>query len=261
MERFELARELVKEAGAALRQSHLGAGAVFQKTGHRDLVTCCDRETERYLRENIQRAFPQDAIIGEEYPASPSTPEGATWYLDPIDGTTNFVNQHKNYAISVGCWKGRTPLFGLVLDVERDVLYQARPGAGAWRGEQRIHVSQRTRISELLLTTPGVFHTFLKPYPRQEAMLRLAEDVRGVRSLGSVALELCAVAAGEADLFVALRSAPWDHNAARIIVTEAGGQISALSGGQLPVDEKCAVLSANSDAMLQTILRDYLGDE
>ena len=77
-------------------------------------------------------------------------------------------------------------------------------------------------------------------------MLRLAQAVRGVRSLGSVALELCALAAGEADLFVAMRSCPWDHNATRIILTEAGGSISTLEGGPLPLGERTTVLAANS---------------
>lgn len=78
-----------------------------------------------------------------------------TWYLDPIDGTTNFINQRRNYAISMGCWQGESPLFGLVLDVERQELYAAESGQGAWREGQRLHVSTRREIGELLVATPG----------------------------------------------------------------------------------------------------------
>lgn len=131
-----------------------------------------------------------------------------TWYIDPIDGTTNFINQHQNYAISVGCWDGSVPLFGLVLDVERKTLYWGKHGGGAWQDQTPIHTSVRRELSELLLTTPGLQYTFLEPHPYQERMIRLSRKVRGVRCLGSVALELCEVAAGRADLFVTMRSSP-----------------------------------------------------
>ena len=259
MERFELARELVQQAGAVLRKSHLGEQEVQYKTGYQDLVTRWDRETEQFLRDGILQAFPQDAIVGEEYPASNPQGDGCTWYLDPIDGTTNFVSQHRNYAVSVGCWQGKSPLFGLVLDVEQNVLYWARAGKGAWRDKERLQTSRRREISQLLWTTPGVSNTFLKPHPQRDGMLRLAQEVRGVRSLGSVALELCALAAGEVDLFAAMRSCPWDHNAARIILAEAGGSLCALSGDPVPMDERTTVLAASSQELLQEVWNRYFG--
>ena len=105
------------------------------------------------------------------------------------------------------------------------------------------------------MTTPEVLHAFLKQHPQREALIRLAREVRGVRSLGSVALELCELAAGESDLFVTLRSSPWDHNAARIIVAEAGGAICTVSGDPLPITEKSTVLAANSKESLSSALK------
>ena len=236
MDRFDTARALVLAAGARLRLARPKAGAVWEKTGHQDLVTRCDRETEQFLRSGILSAFPGDAIVGEEYPATPPGGTGCVWYLDPIDGTTNFVSQHRNYAVSVGCYQDGVPAFGLVLDVERGALYSARHGGGALRDETPIHVSHCGVLRDALLTTPGVLHTFLREHPRRAGLVELAGAVRGVRSMGCVALELCAVAAGEAELFVALRSCPWDHNAARIILAEAGGCICALDGAPLPQD-------------------------
>jgi myo-inositol-1(or 4)-monophosphatase len=176
------------------------------------------------------------------------------WYLDPIDGTTNFVSQHRNYAVSVGCYQDGVPAFGLVLDVERGALYSARHGGGALRDETPIHVSHCGVLRDALLTTPGVLHTFLREHPRRAGLVELAGAVRGVRSMGCVALELCAVAAGEAELFVALRSCPWDHNAARIILAEAGGCICALDGAPLPQDAGSAVLAACSRPLLEQVL-------
>ena len=131
MDRFDVAAEMIREAGEVLRRCRLEQTEIRQKTDHRDLVTFWDRKIERQLRRTILTAFPRDSIVGEEYPTEESCGGKVTWYLDPIDGTTNFINQHRNYAVSVGCWEGTTPLFGLVLDVERQDLYWARRGGGA----------------------------------------------------------------------------------------------------------------------------------
>ena len=173
MERFELARTLVLQAGDMLRRIHFEFGDVHQKTGHQDLVTKWDAETERFLRRAILSAFPHDSIIGEEFPAAGQN-GNVTWYLDPIDGTTNFINAHRSYAVSVGCWQDTTPLFGLVLDAERQTLYSARAGHGAWRDETAIHVSGRSNISDLLLSVPDIVYTFLKPHTHQDCIIQLA---------------------------------------------------------------------------------------
>ena len=254
MERFDVAAEIIREAGKILRRCHLEQAEISQKTGHQDLVTFWDRKIEQQLRHSILTAFPQDSIVGEEYPPQENCDRKVTWYLDPIDGTTNFINQHQNYAISMGCWEGADPLFGLVLDVERETLYWAKRGGGAWQDQTQIHTSGRRELSELLLTTPGLQYTFLEPHPYQERMIRLSRKVRGVRCLGSVALELCEVAAGRADLFVTMRSSPWDHNAARIILEEAGGAVFTVDGDELPLDQKSTVLAFNAMELKDCIL-------
>ena len=254
MERFDVAAEIIQEAGKILRRCHLEQTEISQKTGHQDLVTFWDRKIEQQLRHSILTAFPQDSIVGEEYPPQENCDRKVTWYLDPIDGTTNFINQHQNYAISMGCWEGSTPLFGLVLDVERETLYWAKHGGGAWQNQTQIHTSGRRELAELLLTTPGLQYTFLEPHPYQKQMIQLSRKVRGVRCLGSVALELCEVAAGRADLFVTMRSSPWDHNAARIILEEAGGAIFTVDGDELPLGQKSTVLALNDMELKDCIL-------
>lgn len=254
MERFDVAAEIIQEAGKILRRCHLEQREIIQKTDHQDLVTFWDRKIEQQLRHSILTAFPQDSIVGEEYPPQGNCDRKVTWYLDPIDGTTNFINQRQNYAISMGCWEGTNPLFGLVLDVERETLYWAKHGDGAWQDQTQIHTSDRRELAELLLTTPGLQYTFLEPHPYQERMIRLSRKVRGVRCLGSVALELCEVAAGRADLFVTMRSSPWDHNAARIILEEAGGAVFTVDGDELPLDQKSTVLAFNAMELKDCIL-------
>ena len=255
MERFELAMKGIMSAGAALRRSPMGEDQVSRKTDHQDLVTCRDREIEQMLRREILGSFPMDRVVGEEYPEDPGSCGGVAWYIDPIDGTTNFVNQRRNYAVSIGCWKDERPLFGLVLDVEREELYWAKAGGGAWKNGSAIHVSGRSQVSDLLLTTPCIQHTFLEEHPRRGDMLRLARAVRAVRSLGSVALELCQLSSGGADMFVTVRSAPWDHNAARVILQEAGGCICTMEGEELPLNSKTTVAAFNSPEMRRLFMQ------
>ena len=95
MDRFNVAVKVVQNAGNLLRQCRLEEAEVSQKTGHQDLVTRWDRRIEQLLRNEILTAFPQDAIVGEEYPPETHRAESVTWYIDPIDGTTNFINHHR----------------------------------------------------------------------------------------------------------------------------------------------------------------------
>ena len=254
MDRFNVAVKVVQNAGNLLRQCHLEETEICQKTSHQDLVTRWDRRIEQLLRNEITDSLSPGRYRGGRVSAGDASHRVGDLVYDPIDGTTNFINQHQNYAISVGCWNGSKPLFGLVLDVERNSLYWARHGGGAWQDQTPIHTSDRRELSELLLTTPGLQYTFLEPHPYQERMIRLSRKVRGVRCLGSVALELCEVAAGRADLFVTMRSSPWDHNAARIILEEAGGAIFTVAGDELPLEQKSTVLGLNSASLKEDIL-------
>lgn len=258
MERFDLAQKLVTEAGARLRRECFRENQVQRKTDHQDLVTCWDRETEQFLRSRLLEAFPEDTVTGEEFGREGDGTSGVVWYIDPIDGTTNFISERRDYAVCAGCYMGGTPCFGLVLDVARDRLYSGRTGMGAFCNGESIHTAIRQEAEEMLLLTPDILHTFLKPHPRQRALIRLTEELRGVRSRGSVALELCAVAEGEADLFVTTRSCPWDHNGARIILTEAGGAICTLDGERLPADENSTILAGSSAASV-ALIKDKLG--
>ena len=257
MDRFTKAVKWVLEAEELLHVIQTENWEIAEKSGPQDIVTRCDRELERLLRQRIQSCFPDDRIVGEEYPE-----EGhgdVSWYIDPIDGTTNFVNQRSNYAISVGCAVNGQPLFGIVRDVERQRTYTAQKGGGAWLDGKRLHTSAAVQIRDMLLTTPCVTDLFLTGHEKREGFSRLAMDVRAVRSMGSVALELCEVAAGRAELCAAMKSAPWDHNAARLILSEAGGEIRRLDGEKLPLEEQSAFLAGNSLETVKKVLADYLG--
>ena len=255
-QRFDKVLNLIKSQGEILREARLGKKETQSKSDPRDLVTKWDRATEQALRQGILSSFPEDTIVGEEFPKS-GNGSGTVWYIDPIDGTTNFVSMGRDFAISVGCYVDGKPEFGIVLDVAADTVYWAADGMGAYRNDERVYTAKREKVEEQLLLMPGIPHTLFGTHPNREKLARLCTDVRGVRSRGSVALELCAVACGEGDLFATARSCPWDHNAARIILEEAGGALCTLEGENLPFDEKTTVFAASSPQILERTIQTY----
>ena len=259
MNRFEYGEKWVRNAGELLCSLlETTPICLTEKSGHSDIVTAYDKQLEQYLRGEILNAFPKDQIIGEEFPATGSGTDGCTWYIDPIDGTTNFVNQHSGFAICVGCTVPGGANFGYVLDVERQRLYSAQAGRGAWMNGQQIHTGRTAAVKDCLLTYPSVTDVFLSDTPYRAALTRLSLDVRAVRSLGSVALELCEVASGKMDLCIAIKSSPWDHNAARVILTEAGGAIQGLDGRPLSYTAPGSFLAGSSAELLAWVAEKYM---
>jgi len=258
--RFDSATQWIRAAAQALPNPPDPTISSYQiKSSHRDIVSRFDQSIEAFLSARILAQYPEDGIVGEELAHAQAG--SWVWYVDPIDGTANFLNQKKNYAISIGCYHDGVPEFGLVLDVAADRLFSAQRGKGAFRNGSRLVCANMRRISESFLSTPMIQPVFLEPHPRHPGMLRLARDVRAVRSLGSVALELCALADGQADLFVAAQSSPWDHNAARLILSEAGGALRTWSGGAVPPGRSCAIAGASSPALLKQVMDGYFMPE
>lgn len=255
-QRYTLAKAWIGQMGAYLRQAVRHPFDFSAKTSHQDIVTAYDKEVERFFRSQIHTHFPEDDIVGEEYSGKIGETRGIRWYIDPIDGTTNFVNLRRNFAISVGCYRDGEPQFGLVLDVIQEDLYAAFRGEGAYKNETRLTNDRAPGdLGLMILSTPNVMDTFWREYPWQTSLRELADAVRAVRSVGSVALELCLVAEGAVDIFVAMRSAPWDHNGARLILQEAGCRLSQLGETSLCLDREVAVYacrSAETEALLRS---------
>ena len=257
-QRFSFACEWILEMGKLLREAVISPFDFSTKTGHQDIVTEYDKKVEQYFRSNIHKNFPDDIIVGEEYANTIENKEGIVWYIDPIDGTTNFVNLRKHFAISIGCYQNERPYFALVLDVIGNDLYTAFVGEGAFKNQQRIGLDEpASDFRKMILSTPNVPDAFWRDYPWRSSMRALADEVRAVRSLGSVALELCAVAEGVVDIFVAMRSAPWDHNAARLILQESGCYISALGQSELPVDKEMSIFACRSKVVYHKLRETY----
>lgn len=203
------------------------AGKTKAKNGNpRDLVTKADLQIERIIRKNILKAFPKSKIIGEEYQHSKVGPNDLVWLIDPIDGTTNFIQGLSNCGISIALWQGQQPLLGIVYNPVTGQLFSAQKNKGAKLNGKKIRVTNTAKIDSAY----GGFGWGrdiawgVKNFPL------VLPKLRKIRTLGSTAMELCKIAEGIYDFHIQGRIKIWDFAAAAIILTEAGGKITDFNG-------------------------------
>jgi myo-inositol-1(or 4)-monophosphatase len=201
--------------------------------GEVDLVTATDHASEAILVESLQAAFPEHGIVAEEGTAASDAASDAeyVWYIDPLDGTTNFAHGHPHFGISVALTRGGELLFGLVADPLRGETFIAHAGGGASLNDEPIRVSQVADLNGALLATGF-------PYDRREKAdfyLGFVADFlrrsQGIRRAGTASLDLCYVACGRVDGFWEMQLKPWDTSAGALIVREAGGTVTDFRGG------------------------------
>jgi len=228
-----VARAAVAEAGEQLRAAWQGTKRVEYK-GTIDLVTATDREVEALVVGRLREAFPDHFIVAEEASAAqgPQRPpaDSAAWYLDPLDGTTNFAHAYPQFAVSLAFAHGTALELGVVHDPIRGETFAARRGRGATLNDKPIKVSDVGTLGEALLGTGF-------PYDRRDHVdfyLSFLRDfmlqAQGVRRAGAAALDLCWVACGRFDGFWEWKLSPWDTAAGCLIVQEAGGIVTDFRG-------------------------------
>lgn len=225
---LEVASSLALKGGDLISAALGDAQSVVRKSAV-DLVTEVDHAVQRIVVEGLRQAFPDHQIVAEEATTEAPRP-GPCWYVDPIDGTTNFVHGLPHCAVSIGLVVNGQPECAVVLDPCKQELFTAQQGRGAFLGSKRLQVSATESLDEALLVTGF-------PYDRREnlnfylkyfaAMLVQARDVR---RFGSAALDLCYVAAGRFDGFWEWNLHPWDTAAGWLMVLEAGGSVSTFAG-------------------------------
>lgn len=222
------------------------------RKGPNDLVTDADLAAEEAIVATLRRAFPDHAVTAEE---GGTRAEGAEyrWWVDPLDGTVNFAHGIPIFAVSIACLRHDTPLVGAVLQPLTGELFTARAGKGAFRNGEPIRVSGEPRVAEGLLATGF-------PYDREahwEAMsgrfLRCLRAARGIRRLGSAAIDLCWVACGRFAGYWESGLKPWDAAAGVLIVREAGGRVTDFRGG--PVRLESGEVAASNGLVHEELLR------
>ena len=209
--------------------------------GEADLVTVADRASETLIRDLIRAQWPSHGILGEEGGLI-DTGSDYRWYVDPLDGTTNFAHGFPVFCVSMGLeYKGK-PVAGVVYDPTRDELFTAEAGGGAFLNQQPIHVSKIEKLNESLIATGFPSHKRHKN-PNIFFYHQITLRTHGVRRAGSAALDLCSVAAGRLEGFWEFNLNPWDTAAGVLIVEEAGGKVTDFTDNPFQLNSRETVAS------------------
>ena len=252
--------DLAARAGDVLLQ-HFGRARLVERKGAVELVTEVDRRSEEFLCASLGRLFPDDSLVGEEGGHRPGC-SGRSWYVDPLDGTTNYVHGYSHFAVSIACCDEAGPLLGVVCAPYLGETYLAARGHGAWQrrpledGPTPLPRRAPVILREALLATGFC-------YTRDQRIDRICDLVRrclhagchGVRRAGSAAIDLSHVGAGRLDGYFELGLRSWDVAAGVLICREAGCPVSDWKGREEALPCEAIVASAPG---LDTVLLDLL---
>ncbi len=231
---------IAREAGALL-MDYFHQHLKIEYKGEADLVTAADRASEVLIRDRIRKQWPAHDVLGEEQGLSDQGSE-YRWYVDPLDGTTNFAHGFPVFCVSMGLeHKGRR-IAAVVYDPTRDELFSAEQGKGAQLNGETIHVSKAATLKESLLAT-GFPSQKRHKNPNIYFYHQITLHTHGVRRAGSAALDLCNVASGRFDGFWEFNLNPWDTAAGVLIVEEAGGKVTRFDGSPFALDSRETVAS------------------
>lgn len=239
---------IAREAGALLLK-YFHQKLKIEYKGDADLVTAADRASEALIRERISQQFPAHDVLGEEQGLNDRGGE-YRWYVDPLDGTTNFAHGYPVFCVSMALeHRGDSGdqgerIAAVVYDPTRDELFSAEKGKGARLNGGPIHVSQITQLKECLVATGFPSHKRHKN-PNIFFYHEITLRTHGVRRAGSAALDLCDVACGRFDGFWEFNLNPWDTAAGVLLVEEAGGKVTRFDGSPFRLDSR-ETLASNS---------------
>jgi myo-inositol-1(or 4)-monophosphatase len=251
--RFEFAHVadgIARQAGALLRGFY-AKGVATEYKGDVDLVTEADRASEQLIVQKLKAAFPTHGVYGEEGTRSGMESE-YRWYIDPLDGTTNFAHGFPAFCVVLGLEKRATGLAanadgeivaGVIYDPLRDEMFSAEKGKGAWLNGKKISVSKTKSLQESLTAT-GFPSQKRHASPNIHFYQQMTLRSHGVRRAGSAGLDLAYVACGRLDGFWEFNLNPWDTSAGVLLVQEAGGTVTHFDGGKFTLDSR-EVLATN----------------
>jgi myo-inositol-1(or 4)-monophosphatase len=225
---LETAVEIAREAGALLA-SYYERRIPFELKGEFDLVTEADRASEKLVVERLRSHFPTHAILAEEGSGHDSASE-YRWYVDPLDGTTNFAHSFPIFNVTIGLERAGEMIAGVIYDPMRMETFSAERGAGAYLNNRRIHVSKTKALADSLAST-GFPSRKRHHNVNIHFYYQLAMASHGVRRTGSAAIDIAYVACGRLDFFWEFGLKPWDMAAGILLVREAGGRVTDMYGG------------------------------
>jgi myo-inositol-1(or 4)-monophosphatase len=230
--------------------------------GRNDYVTEIDRAAEAEIIETVRRAYPGHGFLSEESGASGPSQDEVLWIIDPLDGTTNYLHGFPQFAVSIGVQVRGRMEHAIIYDPMRQELFTASRGGGAQLDDKRIRVSKSRGLEGALIATGIPYRAntrWLDPYLAM--MKAVALNTAGVRRAGSAALDLAWVAAGRTDGYWELGLSPWDTAAGWLLVTEAGGRVGTLTGGDYALGGEIVAGSPKTYEGLLALLAPHIPDE
>ena len=222
--------ELVRQTGEFIRNAASGFRIDdIEKKGFNDLVSYVDKEAEKRLVAGCRELVPEAGFITEEGTA---TERGSrfNWIIDPLDGTTNFVHGLPVFAISLALSENDKVVAGFIYEINRDEMFHAVRGGGAFCNNERIHVSQVDSLNNALLATGFPYYDFGKMQVYLDILNHFMQCTHGLRRLGSAAIDLAYTACGRFEGFFEYNLNPWDVAAGILLVKEAGGTVTDFGG-------------------------------
>jgi myo-inositol-1(or 4)-monophosphatase len=224
---LDAAAEIARESGGLL-VTYFERKVAFEYKGEHDLVTVADRASEALVVERLRSHFPSHSIVAEEGGGYETGGE-FRWYVDPLDGTTNFAHGFPMFNVTLALEQRGDLIAGVVFDPLRNEMFSAERGSGAYLNGRRMAVSSAARLEDSLVAT-GFPNRRRHANTNVHYYHQLAMASHGVRRAGAAALDLAYVAAGRLDGFWEFGLSPWDMAAGKLLVEEAGGACSSMDG-------------------------------
>lgn len=218
---------------------------IHSKLNEADIVTAADKASEAIIVKSIKHLYPSHSILSEEMGAENHDSE-YRWIIDPLDGTTNFSAGIPVFAVSIGIEHNGTPVVGVVYDPVLDELFTAVKGQGAFLNGTPIHIKENDRLDRAVVSTGFPVDKNVNPDNNLDNVARVLPLVRGMRRLGSAAMDICYVAAGFIDAYWEMNLHDWDVAAALLILDEAGGENYRFRDNR-----NVSVIASNKDLMPQ----------
>jgi myo-inositol-1(or 4)-monophosphatase len=246
---------IAQEAGKIIREGFGKSFSYEYKTNESNIVTEIDKKAEELIKEFIFKYYSKHSILAEESGETFNNPE-YVWVVDPLDGTTNFTHGLPIFSVSIGLQKNKQTVAGVVYDVMNNTLYSAEIDKGSYCNDIRLQVSPQNRLAHSLAVTGFPYDIADNPKNALELFTKIIKKTRGVRRLGSAAIDFCYVASGVFDIFWEVHLNPWDFCAGQLIVEEAGGKVTDFKGNQIRLTSS-TILCTNSnlhDTMLKELI-------
>lgn len=251
---------IARKAGEVVSEALHEERCASTKSSSVDLVTQTDQKVEQLIIQSVKEKFPTHRFIGEESVAAGEScdlTDCPTWIVDPIDGTTNFVHAFPFVAVSIGFSVNKQVEFGVVYSCLEDKMFTARRGRGAFCNGEPLQVSDQRDVCQSIIATE--FGSSRDPEVVQKIFCSLKNilsiPVHGVRGAGTAAINMCLVASGQVEAYYEVGMHIWDMAAASVIVSEAGGVLMDVEGGELDLMSR-RIIAANNQTIAQRLVKE-----